>query len=193
MTAQQLVGAGEVTELLSHWYEEDSPSRTKLLELVYRQLRSIAGAQMLGERPDHTLSATALVHEAYLRLQNVRSIEWKNRSHFLAIASQAMRRVLVDHARERLTEQRGKGRTPLPLEEAYFLAHNRPAEYLRLAESLEELASVDPLKASIVDLRYFGGLTLPETATNLGISRATVARHWKIAMGWLYRDLTARE
>ncbi len=182
-------GHGEITELLAHWYDDDSGSRGQLLELTYRQLRSLAASRLRGERLDHTLSATALVNEAYLRLDKVRSIEWKNRNHFMAFAAQAMRRVLLDYARERLTDQRGGGVPTLPLDEALYLSHDRPAQYLRLVESLGELSRIDPLKASIVDLRYFAGLTLPETAAAVGLSRATIARHWKIAMGWLYREL----
>ena len=181
---------GEITELLGHWHDEKSTSRDRLYELVYRQLRAVAAHRLRSESPNHTLATTELVHEAYLRLHRVQDIGWKNRAHFLAIAALAMRRVLLDHARERLTDRRGRGQPVLPLEEACTLAHDRPAEYIRLAESLAELARVDPAKASIVQLRYFTGLTLPEAASVLGVSRSTAARHWKIAMGWLHRELS---
>ena len=181
----------EVTDLLRSWYEDDPAKRDRLVELVYRQLRAMAARRLQSERAEHTLSTTALVNEAYLRLRQVRQVEWKNREHFLAIASQAMHRVLLDHARERLTDRRGGGQPILPLEEAIYLAHERPSDYVRLAQTLEDLQEVDPVKAAIVNLRYFAGLTLTETASAVGLSRATVARHWKIAMGWLHRELSA--
>jgi RNA polymerase sigma factor (TIGR02999 family) len=179
----------DVTRLLQRWSAGDSQAREALLPLVYGELRRLAGSYMRRERPDHTLQATALVHEAYLRLVDQKSVSWRNRAHFYGIAAQEMRRILTDHARARLTEKRGAGAQKLSLDEALTVATERDAGLLALDEALLTLEALDTQQVRVVELRYFAGLTVDEAAEVLQISPATVDRKWSSAKAWLYREL----
>ena len=168
------------------------PAHTdSLLNAVYEELRRLAAYHLGRERPDHSLQATALVHEAYLRLAGQDNSQWQSRTQFVAVASQMMRRVLVDHARSRLREKRGGGLQKLSLSEAAELAGGRDVEVLDLDGALGHLADVDPRKAKLVELRYFGGLTMEEAADVLGTSLATAERDWKFSRAFLIRELGA--
>jgi RNA polymerase sigma factor (TIGR02999 family) len=160
-----------------------------VLNAVYEELRRLAAYHLTRERPDHSLQATALVHEAYLRLAAQDNSQWSDRTQFVAVASQMMRRVLVDHARARCREKRGGGLEKLSLSEAAELAAGRDVEVLDLDGALERLADVDPRKAKLVELRYFGGLTIEEAAAVLGTSVATAERDWKFSRAFLIREL----
>jgi RNA polymerase sigma factor (TIGR02999 family) len=181
-------GPDEVTELLRAWRSGDEDADARLVERVYATLRSLAVAQLRGERPEHTLQPTALVHEAYLRLAAAGG-GWQSRAHFLATASRVMRRLLVNHARDRGRARRGGGALHVTLGESAAAAGARPLELLALERALERLAAVDPLKARLVELRFYGGLTVEETAEVLGLATATVGRHWRRAKAWLLADL----
>src|SRR6478672_1144059 len=162
-----------------------------LLPFVYDELHRQAARYMRRERPDHTLQTTALIHEAYLKLIDQRNVNWESRTHFFAIAAQAMRRILVDYAKTAHRKKRGGNDIKLPLDEAELAtSKERSVDLIALDEALEKLAKQDPQQARIVELRYFSGLTLEETAEALHISRATVASDWSIAKVWLYRELT---
>jgi len=161
----------------------------RLVPLVYAELRELASAYLRRERPDHTLQTTALVHEAYLRLTDQHSTTWQNRSHFLGVAAQAMRRILVDHAKGRQRLKRDAGR-PITLEEGLAVSTSPPDEVLAVDEALVRLAVFDPRQARIVELRYFAGLTIEETADTLELSPATVKREWTSARAWLLRELS---
>lgn len=163
----------------------------QLIPLVYGELRRMADGYMRHERPGHTLQTTALVHEAYLKLVDQHSANWQSRAHFFGIAAQVMRRVLIDHARGHIREKRGGGREAVPLEEAVIFSKERAEEFLELDRALAALATVDARQANIVELRYFGGLTVEETAEVLGISPKTVKRDWKVAKAWLHGELKA--
>ena len=181
----------DVTGLLLAWGRGDQSAADRLVAAVYDELRRQADRAMRREGGAHTLQATALVHESYLRLVDQRQVEWRNRAHFFAIASTVMRRILVDHARARLTAKRGGGVVPITLAGA---AHGGPHEtddvdLLALHEALERLAALDADQARLVELRYFGGLTIEETAEALGVSPATVKREWAMARAWLRREL----
>ena len=181
----------DVTGLLLSWSNGDASAAERLLPAVYDDLHRQAARAMRREGDDHTLQATALVHEAYLRLIDQRRVQWRNRSHFFGIAAQAMRRVLVDHARGRLAAKRGGGMKQLTLsgvDEAAAQA-DEGVEVLALHEALERLAQLDPDQARLVELRYFGGLTIEETAEALGVSPATMKREWAVARAWLRREL----
>lgn len=181
----------DVTGLLLSWSNGDASAAERLLPAVYDDLRRQAARAMRREGDDHTLQATALVHEAYLRLIDQRRVQWRNRSHFFGIAAQAMRRVLVDHARGRLAAKRGGDMKQLTLSGADEAAANADdgVEVLALHEALERLAQLDPDQARLVELRYFGGLTIEETAEALGVSPATMKREWAVARAWLRREL----
>ena len=180
---------GEVTTLLTDLAKGDDGAASKLIVLVYSELRHIAKNYMRRERNDHTLQATALVNEAYLKLVEHRSVDWKGRAHFFGIAAQMMRRILIDHARSHLRDKRGGGAIAVPLEEALVFAPEQSSELLKLDESLERLAKLDPRQSKIVELRFFGGLTVAQTADLLGISPKTVKRDWSVAKAWLHGDL----
>src|ERR1700733_4597180 len=177
------------TSLLSEVTKGDQQSASKLIPLVYDELRRLAGRYMRRERPDHTLQATALVHEAYLKLVEQRSVDWQSRAHFFGIAAQIMRRILIDHARGYLREKRGGGQEAVPLNEALVFSPEQSHELLKLDESLHRLTALDPRQGKIVELRFFGGLTVEETAEVLGISPKTVKRDWSVAKAWLHGDL----
>lgn len=181
----------DVTGLLLSWSNGDASAAERLLPAIYDDLHRQAARAMRREGDDHTLQATALVHEAYLRLVDQRRVQWRNRSHFFGIAAQAMRRVLVDHARGRLAAKRGGGMKQLTLSGADEAAANADdgVDVLALHEALERLAQLDPDQARLVELRYFGGLTIEETAEALGVSPATMKREWAVARAWLRREL----
>ena len=183
----------DVTRLLQEWRNGSREALDRLIPLVYAELRALAARYLSGERPNRTMQTTALVHEAYVKLVDQHSVEWQNRAHFFAISAQLMRRILVDDARHRLREKRGAGAVIERLDDLPIAA---PApsvdriDALALDRALQELEKIDPEQARIVELRYFGGLTLEETATVLDVSTSTVKREWAIAKGWLYRALT---
>ena len=178
----------EVSRLLVAWRRGDPDALDRLMPLVYDELRRLAQRHLRGERPDHTLQTTALVHEAYLRLCGA-DVAWEGRVHFLAVAAQVMRRVLVDHARSRNRHKRGSGAEVIPLEEGLALSPERPDAVVALDEAIQRLSALDERKAHAVELHYFGGLTYDEVATALGVSAATVDRELRLAKAWLYREL----
>jgi RNA polymerase sigma-70 factor, ECF subfamily len=179
----------DVTVLLGEVAKGDHQAISKLTPLVYGELRRLAGRYMNRERAGHTLQATALVNEAYLKLVQNPPVEWQNRAHFFGIAAQVMRQILVDYARGHGREKRGGGQQVVPLEDAVVFSPERASEYLRIDESLQRLTKLDPRQGRIVELRFFGGLTVDETAQVLGISPKTVKREWSMAKAWLHGDL----
>jgi RNA polymerase sigma factor (TIGR02999 family) len=189
--ASSETGSHEVTRLLISWSDGDSTALETLMPLIYRSLKKIAHHHLNRERGSHTLQTTALVHEAYMKLVDQNSVQWKNRSHFFAISSQAMRRILIDHARKQIAEKRGgaEGRK-ISLDEVDAVSVNSDQNLVDLDEALCELEKVDPQQSRIVELRYFGGLTVEEAAEVLEISPRTVAREWAMARAWLFRNLT---
>jgi RNA polymerase sigma factor (TIGR02999 family) len=180
----------DVTQLLSAIDRGDPAAAEQLLPLVYDELRRLAAARMAQESPDHTLQATALVHEAYVRLvDDNRERHWDSRGHFFAAAAEAMRRILVEHARRKQGPKQGGGRRRVELTEISAAATAPPEDLLALDEALSRLAGVAPQKAELVKLRFFAGLTMPEAAAALGVSLATAERHWTYARVWLYSEL----
>ena len=182
----------EVTLLLQEINAGDRNAPEKLLPLVYDELRKLAKAYLQNERRDHTLQATALVHEAYIRLVDWENVSWQNRAHFFAVAAQIMRRVLVDYAREKKAKKRDGGQK-LTLDEAISFSNRREVDLIVLDEALENLAKLDETQAKVVELRFFGGLTIEETAHTLNISATTVKREWTAAKAWLYKTLKDTE
>jgi RNA polymerase sigma factor (TIGR02999 family) len=182
----------ELTQLLIAWSDGDRAALDKLTPLVYEELRRLAHHYMSRERPGHTLQTTALVNEAYLRLVNRKGVHWQNRAHFFAIAAQCMRSILVDHARSLAYAKRGGGATKIALDEATIVSQERGAEVVALDEALLALAEIDRKQSRIVELRYFGGLTIEETAEVLDLSPATIKREWSTAKAWLYHQLNKR-
>jgi RNA polymerase sigma factor (TIGR02999 family) len=182
-----------VTELLIAWSDGRREALEDLMPLVYADLRRVAAGYMQRELVGHALQPTALVHEAYVRLVDQKQVKWRNRAHFFGVAASMMRRILVDHARRRRAEKRGGEWERVTMTEHDVAAEDpREIDVLALHESLERLATFDPQQARIVELRYFGGLTIDETAEVAGISPATVVREWTIAKAWLRADLTRR-
>jgi RNA polymerase sigma-70 factor, ECF subfamily len=179
----------EVTALLQAWSTGNEEALEKLTPMVYEQLHRAARRYMVGERSGHTLQATALINEVYLRLVNVRTVDWQNRAHFFAICAQLMRRILTDFARSRHYQKRGGGAHQLPLDEALVISSQPESDLMELDEALKRLAVVDERKSRVVELRFFGGLEVKETATVLNVSPETVMRDWKLARAWLLRDL----
>jgi RNA polymerase sigma-70 factor, ECF subfamily len=175
-----------VTHLLIELTRGNHAAVDALLPLIYDELRSLAANYLRRERPDHTLQPTALVHEAYLRMVDQTQVNWQNRAHFFGVAAQMMRRILVDHARAHTAEKRGSDFQKLSLDENIDKTVERSAELIALDDALKELAEMDEQKSRIVELRYFGGLTVEETAEAMGISPITVKRHWRITKAWLY-------
>jgi RNA polymerase sigma factor (TIGR02999 family) len=161
-----------------------------LLPMIYEQLRDQARRALRGERPDHTLTPTALVHEAYLKLVKLERVEWRDRAHFFGACASEMRRILISYARQRKADKRGSGAEHVPLENAALAAHDRPAELIALDEALERLRALDERQVKIVECRFFGGMSVEETAEVLGISPATVKRDWTAARAWLNRELS---
>jgi RNA polymerase sigma-70 factor (ECF subfamily) len=180
----------EVTQLLGDWSGGDKGALEKLIPLVQPELHRLAHQYMSRERAGHTLQTTALLDEAYLLLVDTKKPSWQNRTHFVAAAAQVMRRIMVDHARERHALKRGGGALKVTLDEAALVTETRSEELLALDEALERLATQDPHKSQIVELRYFGGLTVEETAEFLKQSQRTVEREWNMAKAWLYRALS---
>jgi RNA polymerase sigma factor (TIGR02999 family) len=181
--------AGEVTELLVKWSEGDERALDELLPIVYAELRRIADNYLRRENSGHTLQATALVHEAYMRLVNAQNLEWQNREQFFGISANLMRRILVDHARTATAVKRGGDVPDLPLDEAHAVSIESDESLLVLDEALNKLAEIDPQAARIVELRYFAGLTIEETAEILKTSPMTVKREWATARAWLHREI----
>ena len=183
----------EVTELLLEWQQGDQSALEKLTPLVYDELRRIAHSYMQRERNGHTLETTGLVNEAYLRLAGQAPHDWQNRRHFFAVIAQVMRHILIDHARRRHYTKHGGELHRVELGEAALMSHERAAELVALDDALDELARLDPRKSRVVELRYFGGLSLEETARVLEISPMTVRRDWRAAKAWLYRTVMSDE
>jgi RNA polymerase sigma factor (TIGR02999 family) len=182
---------GEVTILLAKLTKGNQEAASRLIPLVYSEMRRLAGAYMRRERGDHTLQPTALVNEAYLKLVEQRSVDWQSRSHFFGIAAQVMRRILVDHARGHLRDKRGGGQKPVPIDEALVFAPEQSEEFLKLDDALERLTKLDERQGKIVELRFFGGLTVDQTADLMGISAKTVKRDWSMAKAWLHGEMKA--
>lgn len=180
----------EVTQLLIEWSNGDKAALDKLIPLIHEELRRLAHHYMSRERPGHTLQTTALVDEAYVRLVNRKDVHWQNRAHFFAISAQLMRSILVDHARSHAYTKRGGGARKISLDETMIVSQQRAAEVIALDDVLKELASFDPQQSRIVELRFFGGLTIEETAEVLNLSPATIKREWSTAKAWLYRELS---
>jgi RNA polymerase sigma factor (TIGR02999 family) len=181
--------SNQITELLARWSEGEITAREKLVPLVYEELRRVARHCMAGERPDHTLQSGALVHEAYLRLVGHSSVRWDGRAHFFAVAAQLMRRILVDHARKKGAGKRGGDRVTITLDERLAPARQRELDVIALDDALNELSRMNPQHSRIVEMRFFAGLSIEETAQAMGISPATVKRDWAAARAWLYREL----
>jgi RNA polymerase sigma factor (TIGR02999 family) len=179
----------EVTQLLIQWSNGDKAALDKLMPLIYGELRQLAHRYMSRERAGHTLQTTAVVNEAYLRLVNRKQVHWQNRAHFFAIAACLMRTILVDHARSHAYAKRGGGAPQIALDEALVVSQQRAAEVVAVDEALQRLAEIDPPQSRIVELRFFGGLTIAETAEVLGRSPATIKREWSTAKAWLYHEL----
>jgi RNA polymerase sigma factor (TIGR02999 family) len=180
----------QVTELLGRWRKGEAEALDELVPLVYAELRQLAGHYLRNERPDHTLQPTALVHEAYLRLARESDSGFNNRIHFLGAAANVMRRVLVDHARRRHAAKRRSEEVPLDLDQSLDAGIDTRVDLLALDQALSRLAAESPAPARVVELRYFGGLSVGETATLMGVAPITVKRHWAFARVWLYRQLS---
>jgi len=179
-----------VTQLLQAWCQGDPSALEKLVPLVYQELYRLARRHMATERPSHTLQATALVHEAYVRLVESDHTHFKNRAHFFAVCAQVMRRILVDWARAHEATKRGGEVRPLKLEEALVVESKPGRDFVALDDALKELTALDPRKAQVVELRFFGGLSVEETAEVLQVAPVTVMRDWNLARSWLRRELT---
>lgn len=182
-------GSDEITGLLIQWQAGDEAALGNLLPLVEKELRRIAHCYMRRERVNHTLQTTALINEAYLNLVDQTRINWQNRAHFFAISAKIMRRVLMRYARDRRAEKRGGGAEHINLEDAFVFLPEPNCELLDLDNALEKLKEFDELKSRIVELRYFGGLTIEETAEVLGIAQPTVSLHWRLARAWLQTEI----
>jgi RNA polymerase sigma-70 factor, ECF subfamily len=183
----------DITQLLVRASSGEQRAVDVLLPVVYEELRLIAERCLRRERPDHTLQTTALVHEAYMKLVDQRQVQWQNRAHFFAIAAQAMRRILVNHAKSVNRVKRGGKRGRVPLDESLAVTPDQDINLVALDEAMERLAQIDPRKSKLVELRFFGGMSIEETAEVLGIAPATVKRDWNFAKAWLYRELTRDE
>jgi RNA polymerase sigma-70 factor, ECF subfamily len=181
-----------ISPLLRDLRNGDQDAASKLTPLLYKELRRLARNYMRRERTDHTLQATALVHEAYLRLVKQPPTSWQDRSHFFGIAAHVMRQILIDHARGHVREKRGGAQKAVPLDEAFIFSPGQSAEVLRLDEALERLAKLDPRQSKIVELRFFGGVSVEEAAEFLKISPKTVKRDWSMARAWLRAELSKR-
>ncbi len=186
-------GGQDVTELLAAWREGDQAAFDRLVPLVYAELKRIARRHMYRESEGHLLQTTALVHEAYMKMVSQKEAKWENRAHFFAISSQQMRRILVDMARLRLRQKRGSDAVVVSLDDAPMLLATRASEFVALDDALTELAKLDPRRSSVVEMRYFGGMSVEETAAALHLSPDTVMRDWKAAKVWLYAELNRGE
>ena len=181
---------GRVTELLLELSGGNRAAVDELIPFLYRELKRIAAAQLRQERPGHTLQVTALVHEAYLKLVDQRQVNFQNRAHFFGVAAQAMRRVLLDYAKGRARGKRGGDVRKTSLDEALTVSYDRSSELVEIDEALERLAVFDQRQAKVVEMRFFGGLSVEETAEALGVSEPTVKREWAMAKAWLHRELS---
>ncbi len=181
--------SADVTQLLKRYSNGDQGALAELIPQIYDELRRLASFYLQSERVDHTLQTTALVHEAYLRLVDQKQVEWSNRNHFFGVAAQMMRRILVDHARKHVSLKRGGSFARISLEQAAVFSRERPRELITVDELLTRLASLDPQGSRIVELRFFGGLSLEETAEVTGLSTATVRREWSAVKAWLTREI----
>ncbi len=179
----------EVTRLLKDWSGGDPAALDQLIPIVYDELRAVAARYLRRERQDHTLQPTALVNEAYLRLIDQKQVQWQNRAHFFGVSAQMMRRILVDHAKSHNRAKRGGGARKVSLDEAAALSQERADDIVELDEALTALAAFDERKSRVVEMRYFGGLSVEETAEVLKVSEITVARDWKLARAWLYTHI----
>jgi len=182
----------EVTQLLLAWSDGDQTALEELTPLVYAELRRLAERHMRRERAGHPLQTTALVNEAYVRLVDLQQVRWQNRAHFFGVAAQLMRHILVDFARARLRAERGGFAQQVSLDEAALVSKGRSAEFIALDDALKSLSEIDPHKSRIVELRYFGGLNVEETAEVLQTSPRTVMREWNLARAWLHRELNRK-
>ncbi len=180
----------DVTKLLIQWSKGDSDALDALVPLVYDELRRLAQLYLSHERPGHTLSSTALVHEAYLRMVQQKDVTWQNRAHFFGVAARMMRRILVDHARRHGYAKRGGGAMTLSLDETIAAAPEREINLVALDDALDTLAKLDERQSRMVELRFFGGLSIEETSEVLGVSAPTVKREWASARAWLYREIS---
>src|SRR5262245_61060690 len=184
---------GSITEFLHSWQQGDEKALEQLTPLVYRELHRLAVRYMRREQVDHTLQATALVNEAYVRLIDWKNVQWQNRAHFFGVSAQLMRRVLVDYARSRHYIKRGGGVHPVALEEALLVSDEKLDTVVAIDAALQRLSAIDPRSAQVIELRYFGGLSVEETAEVLKISSVTVMRDWQFARAWLVRELTGSQ
>jgi RNA polymerase sigma-70 factor, ECF subfamily len=179
----------EVTQLLIDWSQGDQVALEQLIPLVHAELRRLAKNHMGRENPGHTLQTSALINEAYIRLVDQQNVPWQNRAHFFAVSAQVMRHILIDHARNHAYARRGGGARKVPLDEAMVLNDQRASELIALDDALQILANLDPRKGQIIELRFFGGLSIEETAEAMKISRITVTREWRSAKAWLRREM----
>jgi len=191
--AGELISRAEVTTLLRAWSRGDQSAFDNLAPIIYSELRRLARHYMARERRDHTLQPTALVHEVYMRLADFQHLHWKNRVHFFAISAQVMRRVLVDFARSRERRKRGAGYQHITLEDCVNLGEQHDAAIVALDDALTTLASSDPRKSQVVEMKFFGGLSAGEIAESLDVSEETVLRDWKLAKLWLLKELSAKK
>src|SRR5690349_17568784 len=182
--------SGNITELLVGYGRGDKEALDQLMPIVYEELRRQAARYLRKERPGHTLQTTALIHEAYVRLVDQHHVQWQNRAHFFGIAAQLMRRILVDHARTKKRVKRGGSDIRVSLADANIAVKGQDLDVVALDEALQRLAQIDEQQSRVVELRYFSGLTVEETAEVMGISKATVKRDWSVARAWLYRELS---
>jgi RNA polymerase sigma factor (TIGR02999 family) len=180
----------EVTQLLVDWGNGNQAALDRLMPLVYTELRQLAHRYMRRERPGHTMQTTALIHEAYLRLVDQTQVRWQHQAHFFGIAARLMRQILIEHARSHTRAKRGGGAGTIALDEAAVVSQTRATELLALDDALERLAAIDPRKSRIVELRFFGGLSVEEAAIILNIAPNTVLRDWRLAKAWLYREIS---
>ena len=187
--------APDVTQLLVSWSHGDQAALERLMPLVYGELRRLASAYLRHERSNHTLQSTALVHEAFMRLVNQRDVQWRNRAHFFGIAAQMIRRILVDYARSQHRKKRGSGAVKLALDDA-VVAPQEPGpdlDLLALNDALDQLSQLDPRQSRIVELRFFAGLSLEETAEVMNLSPSSIKREWNTARAWLFREMTRNQ
>ena len=182
----------ELTQLLNSWSNGDDQALDKLIPLVYAELRKLARRYMGRENPDHTLQTSALINEAYLKLVDQQSVQWQNRAHFFAVAAQVMRHILIDHARAHRFAKRGAGAAKVSLDETAVLTDERASELIALDDALTTLASLDLRKSRIVELRFFGGLSIEETAEIMKVSPKTVTREWRSARAWLRQEMSKK-
>lgn len=180
----------DVSQLLTEWTNGSQAARDELMALVYEELRRLAHRHMGRERPGHTLQTSALVHEAFIRMVDQKDVQWESRAHFFAIAAQMMRRILVDYARSRGNLKRGGNAQHIPLDQTIIVSEERSSEVIALDDALLGLASFDQRKSQIVELRFFGGLSIEETAEVLGVSPGTIMRDWTLAKAWLRKEIT---